>query len=126
MNRTQDLRHAIPSTLPQSYAFSIPNPHGSKIFYKSKEKSGKVYQNYIVFNSANPPVEIYLLKETLRRQVQAIICEFEVSQRHMMKICLKTELFFQNNKNNEKVAHSCKQKGELEMIFDIRFLLLLI
>lgn len=37
VNRTQDLRHAIPSTLPQSYAFSIPNPHGSKIFYISKE-----------------------------------------------------------------------------------------
>lgn len=37
VNRTQDLRHAKPSTLPQSYAFSIPNPHGSKIFYISKE-----------------------------------------------------------------------------------------
>lgn len=37
VNRTQDLRHAKPSTLPQSYAFSVPNPHGSKIFYISKE-----------------------------------------------------------------------------------------
>lgn len=29
--------HAKPRTLPQSYEFSVPNPHGSKILYISKE-----------------------------------------------------------------------------------------